>query len=115
MTEKSLAPLDAVYTWVDDRDAAHRAKRLHWANQEFDSEADVESASEHCFRDLGLFKCSLRSIERFAPWLRRIYVVTDDQWPSWLNEQHPKVTRVEHRDIFLDAGQLPTFNSHAIE
>ena len=45
----------------------------------------------------------------------RIYIVTADQTPSWLNTNHPKITLVSHRDIFKNPSQLPTFNSSAIE
>ncbi|MFC7481231.1 stealth conserved region 3 domain-containing protein [Luedemannella flava] len=57
----------------------------------------------------------MRSLFNFAPWVRHIYLVTDDQVPAWLDTTSPHVTVVSHREIFGDAGQLPTFNSHAIE
>jgi hypothetical protein len=51
----------------------------------------------------------------FAPWIRRVFLVTDDQLPAWLDADHPDVTVVSHREIFGVAGRLPTFNSQAIE
>ena len=49
-----------------------------------------------------------------APWINKIYIVTDDQTPAWLDTSHPKVQMVSHRDI-LPVEWLPTFNSHALE
>jgi len=54
-------------------------------------------------------------LDAFAPWIRHVYVVTAGQRPAWLRDDHAGLTLVDHRDIFPDAGALPTFNSHAIE
>jgi hypothetical protein len=51
----------------------------------------------------------------YAPWIRNIYLVTDRQVPSWLDTTHPRVRVVDHTEIFTGEGQLPTYNSHAIE
>ncbi|MFD0331960.1 hypothetical protein ACFQZC_36840 [Streptacidiphilus monticola] len=58
---------------------------------------------------------SLRSIHQYAPWVRRIHLVTAGQRPVWLNTDHPDIRVVDHREIFSDPDALPTFNSHAIE
>ena len=57
---------------------------------------------------------SLRSLHLFAPWVRRIHLVTAGQVPPWLDTSDPRIQLVDHRDI-LPADALPTFNSHAIE
>jgi hypothetical protein len=51
----------------------------------------------------------------FAPFVRHIYIVSDNQTPEWLNTAHPKISLVSHEEIFADDSCLPTFNSHAIE
>jgi len=56
---------------------------------------------------------SLRSVHLFAPWVRKIHIVTAGQVPPWLTP-HPKVQLVDHKEI-LPSEALPTFNSHAIE
>lgn len=73
------------------------------------------SVGDHRFVDHGELRYALRSIEEFAPWIRRVYLVTDDQQPSWLNTDHPKLRVVSHQAIFADPSQLPAFNSFAIE
>ena len=54
-----------------------------------------------------------RAIRQYAPWFRRIHVVTAGQVPGWF-ESHRWVRFVDHVDI-LGPGSLPTFNSHTIE
>ncbi|WP_172623899.1 nitrate reductase [Octadecabacter sp. SW4] len=65
----------------------------------------------------------IASLLRFAPWLGRIWIVTDDQEPDFLDdfrldgpEPKPDIRLVDHRDIFRDHFEhLPTFNSLSIE
>jgi hypothetical protein len=47
--------------------------------------------------------------------VRKIFIVTDDQVPAWLNVAHPKITIVDQSSIVPDKSWLPTFNSVAIE
>jgi len=61
----------------------------------------------------------LASLEHNAPWLRKIWIITDEQSPdlSRLSAAlRAKVHLVDHSDIFANHGAaLPTFNSLAIE
>ncbi|HXF28634.1 MAG TPA: stealth conserved region 3 domain-containing protein, partial [Chlamydiales bacterium] len=66
------------------------------------------------FRNRNELKYSMRSIHCFMPWVNHIYIVTFGQTPQWL-KNHPKVTIVDHKEIFKNPNDLPTFNSHAIE
>ena len=59
-------------------------------------------------------KYSLRSVEKNVPWINHIYIVTDNQIPSWLNLENPKVSIIDHKEI-LPQECLPLFNSTAIE
>lgn len=104
-------PIDVVYTWVDGADEKWRAKRAASLHEPYHAEA--AHASRYLNRDEMLY--SLRSIAMYAPWVRHIYVVTDDQVPSWLDPSTPGITVVDHTDIFVDQSVLPTFNSHSIE
>lgn len=65
----------------------------------------------NCVRmtDNGELRYSLRSIETFAPWVRRIYLVTNGQVPAWLNVNHPRIVVVRHEDIFDNKTHLPSF------
>ena len=59
-------------------------------------------------------KYSLRSIAQYAPWIHRIFIVTDNQVPVWLDTSNPKVKIVDHKDIMPDIC-LPCFNSVLLE
>ena len=76
-----------------------------------------EAASESRYRDTGELRYSLRSLEKYAPWVRHVYLVTDDQIPYWLNMDSDRLTVVSHREIFGRRFRqyLPVFSSPAIE
>lgn len=104
--------VDAVYLWVDgSSDRFGQALRRASAT----AGAAPAAAEARRFRDNGELRYSLRSLERFAPWVRRIHLVTDGDAPRWLDRRHERLQLVRHDAIFPDAGDLPTFNSNAIE
>lgn len=74
-----------------------------------------EDVSASRYEDNDELRYSLRSLEKHAPWVRRVYVVTNGQIPYWLNLENPRVTIVTHEEIFLNKSHLPTFSSPAIE
>ena len=84
-----------------------------------DGDEHLEDVSEEIsssrFQDNSELQYSIRSIERFAPWVRKIYIVTNGQIPSWINLDHPRLQIVPHGDIFLNTSNLPVFSSPAIE
>src|SRR5699024_11177654 len=104
-------PIDAVYTWVDDADQAWRERRAAAAGE--DPPSPLAGGSIR-FRNRDELRYSLRSLFAYAPWIRNVYVVTDAQRPSWLDDD-PRITVVDHRELFPDDSVLPFFNSHAIE
>ncbi|WP_299540203.1 stealth conserved region 3 domain-containing protein [uncultured Streptomyces sp.] len=107
-------PVDAVYTWVDGADVQW-LERKNQVLAMLGLETVDAAASAARFRSRDELRYSLRSIDMYAPWIRNIYIVTDQQVPPWLDETHHRVRVVDHREIFGDQGALPTFNSHAIE
>ncbi|XP_054648153.1 N-acetylglucosamine-1-phosphotransferase subunits alpha/beta-like isoform X2 [Dunckerocampus dactyliophorus] len=74
---------------------------------------DVLTANR--FEDNDALRHSLRSVEKFAPWVRHIFVVTNGQIPFWLDLSNPRVSVVTHKEIFQNQSHLPTFSSGAIE
>lgn len=77
--------------------------------------AHSSSVGYHRFRDNGELRYSLRALEKFAPWIRKIYIVTNGQVPRWLDISSDRISIIAHNTIFLDKSNLPTFNSNAIE
>jgi hypothetical protein len=108
-------PIDAVYTWVDGDDPAWRAKKSLTLQRQGRAPLNDLAANSARFLSRDELRYSLRSLFMYADWIRTIYLVTDDQTPSWLDLSDPRLRLVSHREIFENAGRLPTFNSHAIE
>ncbi|MDR1659735.1 MAG: Stealth CR1 domain-containing protein [Desulfovibrio sp.] len=104
--------VDAVYTWVDGADSTHAAKRARWLSRQGAVHGSALEAAR--FRDNEELRYSLRALERFAPWVRRVILATDGQRPFWLRADHPKIRIVDHSE-FIPHEYLPTFNSHVIE
>ncbi|MGL3806102.1 stealth conserved region 3 domain-containing protein [Paeniglutamicibacter sp. R2-26] len=105
-------PIDVVYTWVDGNDTAWMKRKASFIPNSSDAHDQAVSAARFTNRDE--LRYSIRSLRRYAPWVRNIFVVTDNQTPEWLDEESD-VRVVSHSEIFPDETCLPTFNSHAIE
>lgn len=114
-----MIPLDFVLLWVDGSDPAWRTEKRKWeaaagiAGAEAGSRLGEEANGEIRYKDQGLLRYWFRAVERYAPWVRRVFFVTCGQRPAWLDETCPKLRLVNH-DEFIPADCLPTFNSNAI-
>jgi hypothetical protein len=99
--------VDVVYTWVDHTDERWREQLAH--------HRDLDEVAWERFMSHDELRYSLRSLHRFCPWVRHIFVLTNCRPPAWF-KPHPKVSFVDHADVFPSPDDcLPTFNSHAIE
>ncbi len=78
-------------------------------------QTEKQHTTKNRFRDNQELRYSLRSIWRFAPWVRHVYIVTNGQIPYWLNTGHPRISVISHSQIFPNSSHLPTFASPAIE
>lgn len=106
--------IDFVITWVDASDSSWLEKKnnaLRTIGEPMD-----EATGDERFRDYGTLKYLLRSIEKYAAWVHRIYLITDNQKPSWMkqNLDKSKLEIVDHKSIIPNES-LPTFDSNAIE
>ena len=107
-----MTEIDFVVTWVDGNDPEwikEKEKALCSTRN-----VDEVGASAIRFRDWNLMKFWFRGIEKFTPWVHKVYFVTWGHIPSWLNTNHPKLEVIKHED-FISKNYLPTFNSHTIE
>ena len=103
--------IDMVFSWVDGTDIEFQRARARQMQSYVVGEGDDHAAR---FRQLDELRYALRSVHLFAPWVRRIFVVTDSPAPYWLAE-HPGVTIVRSEEFFVDPSVLPTHNSQAVE
>lgn len=114
MVDDLTFPIDAVYTWVDGDDPAWIKSKRRREAELTGSEYHEEAKHEARFRSRDELKYSLRSLEMYAPWFRKIFVVTAGQVPEWLDVTNPKIEIIDHRDIYPEGDYLPTFNSNSI-
>lgn len=103
--------VDLVYLWCDDADAEWSAKRKKYLPK---NDYDEQAVCKGRFVQSDELKYSLRSVEKYMPWVNHIFIVSDNQIPAWLNLKNPKITMVKHEEI-LPKKCLPLFNSSAIE
>ncbi len=102
------APVDAVYTWVDGERPEYRDLVARYAGRPRDRNP------ERTRDGYDLLRYSLRSLSRYAPWIRNVVLFTArPHVPAWLAD-HPRI-RVVHHDEVMDPAILPTFNSRCIE
>jgi hypothetical protein len=113
----AMTRIDAVVTWVDGAEPAHRAKREAWMAST--RPANENATNPHrwaCSDELGY---CLRSIANHAPWIGTVWIVTDAQTPDLSAvpaSLRARIAIVDHRVLFAGhEAALPTFNSLAIE
>lgn len=100
---------------LDGKELSISPAYLFWDLTAISQSKQDEDVSASRFEDNEELRYSLRSVEKHAPWVRHIFIVTNGQIPSWLNLDNPRVTVVTHQDLFLNRSHLPTFSSPAIE
>lgn len=61
-------PIDFIITWVDGSDPVWKAEKAKFQKETFGD------ARETRYRDWETLRYWFRGIERFAPWLNRIYI-----------------------------------------
>jgi len=103
--------IDLVYLWVNGNDPKWQAKRDATIGKPEKMSA-VNCEGRYANHDE--LKYSLRSVEKYAPWIRKIFIVTDNQVPEWLDPANPKIQVVDHTEIMPEES-LPCFNSSVIE
>jgi hypothetical protein len=110
--------IDAVITWVDGADPVHRQKRLSHMGAAADA-LHENGTNPHRWACGDELSYCLQSIINHAPWIGRIWIVTDDQSPNLTklpSEARDKIVVVDHTVLFEGfEAALPTFNSLAIE
>lgn len=104
-----MEKIDFVLIWVDGNDPS-------WQDsyKKYRPEQENEGASGIRFRDWDNLRYWFRGVEKFAPWVNKIYFVTCGHYPEWLNKEAPKLCCIKHED-YMPAELLPTFSSHPIE
>jgi len=106
---RNCTHIDAVYTWVNGSDPNHIEKRKN-------AGINKDGSQDNRYRDYGSLKYSLRSIVKYAPWIKNIWIITDSQIPDFFDTSiDSKVKFIFHESFFHNISHLPTFNSVSIE
>ncbi|BFU19050.1 glycosyltransferase, putative [Entamoeba histolytica HM-1:IMSS-B] len=100
---------DAVFLWVNGTSPHHLEEMSKYGRTKIGG----------LYKDYGTIRFGLRSIIEYAPWINRIFLVTDGEIPEYLDiekgkESNPQLILVSHRDI-MNVSILPTFDSNVIE
>lgn len=117
-TNSETHPIDAVILWVDGNDEKHKEKIKPYIK---DKKSIQSKKFRTRFDQVNEIKFTIDSILKFAPYVRNIFIVTDDQTPGFLDKEgmqntYKKVSIVDHSVIFSGNEQfLPTFNCRPIE
>ena len=105
--------IDVVITWVDGSDPVLAKKRASFGNTLTFQDDDVAGATR--FASVGEIYWCVASIRKFAPFVRKIFIVTDGQDPH-VPEGSVPVEIVDHKTLFRGyESALPVFNSLALE
>lgn len=113
---------DVVIAWVDGDDPTHKSKKAKYLTGKNETNFD-DIAGAMRYRSTGEIYYCVASVLRYAPWVRRIFIVTDNQDPhidEFVSRNFPNNTTpieiVDHTVLFRGHEQfLPTFNSISIE
>lgn len=112
-------PIDAVITWVDGQDPKH-IEKLNQHLLRMGIPRPIQAAPTR-YNQSGELDYCVRSILHFAPWIRTLFILTDNQYPQILEKLKgtafaDKVQLIFHQDVFHGFETvLPTFNSMTIE
>ena len=107
-----MRSIDAVITWVDGSDKEYK-KRL-------EKHLTTPTNYKKQYLQANEIEYCVKSILKFAPFVRRIFIVTDSQKPSFSGLKDlivsKKVKIVDHKEIFKGYEKyLPTFNIRSID
>ena len=100
--------IDFVVTWLDSTDP-------EWQESYFKFWPNSNGLKGNArFRNMDIFRYWFRAVEAYAPWVNKVYLITNGKFPDWINRDNPKLVLVKHSD-YIPEEYLPTFSSCTIE
>ena len=100
-------PIDFVVTWVDGNDPVWQAEKAKYQVNVSNDDRNIR------YREWDNLQYFFRGVDKFAPWVNKVYLVTYGHYPKWLNLNCKKLSVVKHED-FMNKKYLPTFNCNPI-
>lgn len=104
----NMSNIDFVLAWVDGSDPQWiQDKKLYQSNK--------SDENDDCrYRDWDNLRYWFRGVEKFTPWVNKVFFVTYGHIPLWLNQSCEKLVIIKHEE-YIPKKYLPTFSSHTIE
>ena len=107
-----MEKIDAVITWVDGAEPKYQEKLKKYLKG--------RKTLKHQYFQANEINFCIASIIKYAPFIRKIFIVTDYQFPNLDNIKSlvslNKIEIVDHKEIFRDHKDcLPTFNIRSID
>jgi hypothetical protein len=89
---------------------------IPWSGENYPGDKEYSSRAN---RDEGILKYSIRSIIKYTPWIRTIYIFKDppNNYPSWLDENRVshKIKIIDRCKYFKNKEWCPSMNIAAID
>ena len=110
--------IDAVIAWVDGNDENHFNKLNHYLENKSSLK---QKGFLTRFNEVNEIEYCIKSINKFAPYVKNIYIVTDGQIPAFIKNdpttsEIKNIKIIDHKEIFKNyENYLPIFNSYSIE
>lgn len=102
--------IDFAIIWVDGGDEKWKSDKERYKGVK----SSLVDDGEERYRDWDNLRFWFRGVEKYAPWVNKVYFITCGQVPNWLDTNHEKLVCVNHSD-YMKEDYLPTFSSHPIE
>jgi hypothetical protein len=117
----TIQPVDVVISWVDGNDPTHKQKIQPFLSSEARKSEDIAGPTR--YGSVGEIFFCVASIYRFAPFVRKVFIITDNQNPNldaFIRQNFPEskiqIEIVDHTVLFRGYENiLPVFNSRSIE
>lgn len=101
--------IDFVITWVNDNDPAWQKE----FNTYLPQSQYMDDTRYIRYRNWDNLRYWFRGVEKFAPWVNKVHLVTCGHIPDWLDTNAPKLHFIKHTD-YIPTEYLPTFSSRPI-
>lgn len=105
------SPIDIVIPWVDGNDPVWIKEKIEYMGNGC---PDMKANTHIRYQNWDNLQYWFRAVEKYMPWVNKVFFVTWGHIPPFLNTEHPKLKVVKHTD-YIPEKYLPTFNSNTIE
>ena len=88
--------IDFVITWGSNDDPEWR-KQYEFYSAKAGRTVD---SSVYRYRSWDMLHFLFRGIDKFAPWVHKVYFITNANPPKWMNTKHPKLVVLNDKPIY---------------